>query len=274
MAGIASSLGLSRSSTSSSGQRAGVSTLDEQTTQEQVQTGTKLATTTKDSRQQQTSATQTSSEALTNLQSLVENLDVDVQEGIKGLLSSLLQEDGAGDLSGLLTSRAKEADVAFDPSAIVSEARRVGEEAVGQAGQRLAQGAGSSLNTLVQQFTLDEQAQVSSQIAALAQQLGITGRQAATAEITGAKTGITQDATALAGILKGAKQTTTQSQTQQQTATQLVDALTSLFETGQQSELSELVSLLKSEKEARQTIDETASGVSSAKSLSFGISGS
>jgi len=259
--------------TKASGAKSGTSALDERTDAVTKQASSKARDTTKESTQKQTAASTTTTDALTNLESLVSNLDADVQAGLKDLFAGLVESSGKGNLSELLTSRAKSADAAFDPSAIVAEAQRRGEEQVGQAEQKLAQGAGSSQNTLVQQFTLDERADVQSQVAALAAQLGIESRKAATAEIAGAEQTSQAGIGNIAGLLKGANQATTTAQMQTQKASELTEALTSLFESGRETELADLLQTLAETKKATQKIDESVSSKQTVQSFSLAGSG-
>lgn len=186
-------------------------------------------------------------------------LDQQTQQGLQELFASVAGNPAQTEqLRQTILKRANAApeDVAKLIDPIVAKATRQGNEKVGQAGQRLAQGAGSSMNTLVQQFTLDEQAKMQENLAALEAQLQFGARSQVNQEMQGVLSSQTNEAVQIANILKGATQTGTESTagtSEQNSLTQLLNNLST-------SELQNVMSSLVAVKDSSKQFEERGSG--------------
>ncbi len=226
-----------------------------------------------------TTGTTTGTQEQTQLTSL---LDEGTQERLRQLVFDITGDEGAaGGLVELLASRATEADEfqQQQTAAIVGEARRTGEIRVGVAEQSAARGAGSSLNTIVQQLGLEERAALESQLASLEATLGLQGRQAATDEITGAvktatgaQAGQAGAAASLADVLKGATQETTTSVATQEQTQQIQDLVSILASLTGQTKLTDLTEILTGKATAETTETARGTGKSREKGAGIGIS--
>lgn len=143
-------------------------------------------------------------------QQRVSTLSPEIRAGLEDVVLKQLQNAGQNaqdqsDLTNLLLQRAQAADAAFSAEPIIAEARRRGTNEIERAATMLAQQAGSAQNSFVQLMAQQSQADLESQLAALAQQLNLQGRQAATSEIAGALSAPAASITPLVQLLKGAE---------------------------------------------------------------------
>jgi len=188
-----------------------------------------------------TAEQQSQSKSAATQQQQISSLSPEIQALVESLITQQATgQSGASELQNLLVQRAQTADQAFDPTAILNEARRQGEQQLGRTKVALSQQAGSSMNSLVQQLIGEQRGALESQLASLAAQLTQAGRQAATQEIAGAATLPQQNLTQLLEVLKGAtvtgttttEQLTTQEAKTVQTLREIVDALLKSNTTG------------------------------------------
>ena len=180
-------------------------------------------------------------------------LDAKTQNQLFELIQQLggnIQEGGAGNvdftgelasISKLLTERAGTAEsaVAEQSDAIIGEARRSGEQSLGQQVTGLTQATGSSQNSLVQAFATQGRNDLETQLASLSAELSLKGRELATGEFQGATQGLVagadaglKDVTKLAGItelLRGATATVSGLTNVSQTSAEN-ESITSLIE--------------------------------------------
>ena len=132
----------------------------------------------------------------------------------QALLSGIIQELGGafdatggdfsaqlGGIADILTTRAGEAEGAIEEqtSAIIAEARQRAESELGQNITSLAQATGSSQNSLVALLAGQGRADLETQLAGLAAELNIQGRQLATGELESAAGVLQAGATAEGG---------------------------------------------------------------------------
>ena len=165
------------------------------------------------------------------------------------------------DFASFLSNRATQTEGAIgsNTEAILTEARRQGENALELQGTQLARGAGSNLNSIVQAASAQGRSDLETQLAGLQGTLDIearragsedlatavgalieTARSGADIEIAG-QTGQTQQIAQLADILSGAVQETvgttaaTGEVTEEQQITQLLEAMRDALETTDQT---------------------------------------
>jgi len=173
-----------------------LSTLDESTTasrdltavetSETQQKQTSIGATTQDTTQQQT-VTQLDAETQGILQNLIQQLSGD----FAGAGGTVLDPAVLGavpenlDFASFLANRAADTEgvIGANTDAIVTEARRQGENALEIQGTQLAAGAGSNLNSIVQAAQAQGSADLETQLAALRGQLGIQARQAGSQDL-------------------------------------------------------------------------------------------
>jgi len=158
-----------------------------------------------------------------------------------------VKDTSAVDLAKIAGTRAKGADASIQAmiDSIIAAARSEGELDLGRRETAAARGAGSSLNSIVQQLGIEGRGDLETKLAGLAGQLGLQGRAAGTTEfasageglrksIEGLSTGVGAEASGIADIadiLKGGTKTLTSSteqQTTEQQVNQLVEALSQL----------------------------------------------
>lgn len=243
--------------------------------------------------------------AATNLQQTLSNLDANTQQQLTDIISSLGSADDVQLLQDALSSRALEADdvLGGKSDAIIESARRSGSREIVAGQTRLSKAAGSSQNSLVEQIGLEAQVDLDTELAALENSLFTQNRQIATDELQGALGGEVGNISSIANILKGAQQTTQQEQSQttgqtstgssaqqnqatqvvdsatlseseQQTA-QLVSSLQEAINTGNSTEIQNLVNQLSKRDTSRAAVNENfaSRGTSRSKNASFGFSG-
>ena len=214
--------------------------------------GKKKSSTRQETNQRRQSEQQTQIEKRSNEQAQqrqsVSTLAPEVQNVLQQLITA--QAGGAaqqgaqvGELASMLLQRAQGVDTVFNPEPIIAEARRRGENEITRAVTNLAQQAGSSQNSFVQQVGIQGQNELESQLAALEQELGLRGRQAATAEIATALQAPATGLVPLVQALKGAQtigETTTTATAQEQInsierLTEIIRALTNATTKGKSS---------------------------------------
>lgn len=257
--GISLSLGGSKSSGGSSFSETTESDIEKSSEQLSRTTGT----VTTDS----TGVTTDESSQTTTAEQALSLLDEETQALLSGLLTDLAAGSGAsGELLAELNERALNAEDTLaglvDP--IVANARSNLEEELGQTRQILARGAGSSMNSLVQQLGLKEAANVEREIASLAATLGFQVQETATAQQEGALAAGTGAVAQITDLLKGATQTgrTTES-------TEAVRQLEEILRGTERTDLTEATTV----EELISALEKASgSGSSSSSSVGFGIS--
>jgi len=248
---------------------AGTQKTDTQTKQAQVEAGKTLQTNEQQTTQElaQTGTTRLlDPESEAALKQIFLQLSETLQAGEGNILP---EEVKAGsnqllELSTFLTDRAKATEglVAEQSGAILGEARRQGENALESNQTRLAEGAGSNLNSIVQASGAQGRADLESQLAALAGDLAIRGRQLGSQDLTTAfgasAEGVRTSAdVALAGSRSGVENlgsiaTILKGVTTEQDLSQLV--------TGEVSEQSEINQLLEALSELTTRSDVATTG--------------
>jgi len=222
--------------------------------------------------QNTSSQNRTSSNAEEELASFLRTLGEETEQDLTGLVSALANPQSAATLATLLGTRAEtaDADLAENRSSIVESARVAGDEQLGQAMQTLSKGAGSSLNTLVQQFGLAEGRKINADIAGLEGTLARQDRQAVTGEITNAVNAPSQAIASIAGILKGATQEGTQASTKTAQQTQLANALSEIMSTSESTEIEEILATILSEVQASKSIQQESRGKEDTRDYGIG----
>ncbi len=243
--------------------------------QTQDTTGTRKLESTQIQKEQIDKTGKTVSEQETTQESTVRNLDVGTENIIQNLIASLggggpesIVSDkvqGAAssnlDFANLLAQRAGETEgvIGGNTEAILTEARRQGENALELQGTQLARGAGSNLNSIVQAANAQGRSDLETQLAGLQGTLDIEARKAGSEDLATAvgalietarsgadidiagQTGQTQQIAQLADILAGAVQETvgttaaTGQVTEEQQITQLLEAMRDALETTDQT---------------------------------------
>lgn len=254
----------------------GTQSSNEQRNSTQTETGSKtnLQNTAQTNSQNQSGSTSSRGQVVS--EQLLSSLDDETLATLQNLITGLSGETGQqSQLSSALQERALTAGV--DTSAIVANARRKGEVALGQSQQRLAQGAGSSMNTLVQQFGLEEARNMETELAGLEASLQLQNQQQQIAALSTGLTGTQaelgsniSEIAQLADVLKGATQTQSGSQTTDQQTTELMNSLSSLFGTTDTTELSTLVQNLLSSTQTNSAFSEK--GKTKGKGFGIGFS--
>lgn len=154
----------------------------QKTTQEQISSGA----TTQDTTQQQTT-TQLDEQTQLILQDLIKQLSGDFSAAGGTVLDSNVLEAVPEnlDFASFLAERAgaTEGVLNTNTDAIVTEAQRQGENALEIQGTRLAMGAGSNLNSIVQAAQAQGRADLETQLAGLRGSLGIQARQAGSQDL-------------------------------------------------------------------------------------------
>lgn len=238
----------------------GTRTLEAEETQIQESERTGISTTEQDTTQQQVT-TQLDPETQAILQNLIQGLAGPLAEEGTILDPSILQAIPENlDFASFLRDRATGTEGVLNAGtdAIVAEAQRTGENAIERRGTQLAMGAGSNLNSIVQAANAQGSADLATQLAALRGQLGIQARQAGSQDLATAfgasneaaragadisiagQTAGTQQLAQLVQALTGATTTTvgetraTGTTTEQEQITQLMEALRSSTEVSDQ----------------------------------------
>ena len=238
---------------SSEQQTGGTSQTDQTTTTQQEQTG--IIDQIANIFAEQTQTGSQTAESLTDILgtqiSETTTLDPITQALLQGLVGQTAGTVGGGGLVDLLTQRAQQAEDAFTSSVapIVEQARTQTEEQIGRAQTQLAGGAGSSLNTLVQQLGLEERRKGETALASLTAQLGTAARQAGTQEITGAVNTSLGQLTQIVDLLKGATTAEQAESTQEVAETQLTETVQEATskQTTQEQQVQSLIQNLVSE---------------------------
>ncbi len=272
-----------RKSERTSGERSGTSVTQATQEQENRQTGTTRKTGEQESVQKGTTVSRgkARNETGQELTSVLSNLDEATQTNVKELIDAIGSPEQLNAIISALGGRALNADnaLAGKTNAIVSEARASGGREIGKAQTRLAKGAGSTQNSLVQQIGLEAQVDLESKLGALTSSLEVQNRQIATGELQGAAQIQGQGVTSLVNALKGATQVTEQQQTTTQLSEteQVQQALQELFQTSSTTELQDLLATITGKTTREQEINEAfakrGAGDSSAVNQSGGIAG-
>ena len=238
-------------------------------------TGTRKLESTEIQKEQIDKTGKTVSEQETQQESTVRNLDVGTEQIIQNLIASLggggpkslvsgKVQDAASsnlDFANFLSNRATQTEnvIGANTEAILTEARRQGENALELQGTQLARGAGSNLNSIVQAANAQGRSDLETQLAGLQGTLDIEARRAGSEDLATAvgalietarsgadidiagQTGQTQQIAQLAEILAGAVQETvgttaaTGQVTEEQQITQLLEAMRDALETTDQT---------------------------------------
>ncbi len=224
-------------------------TLQEQT-QLQETTGTKTG-------ERAGETTQVSTALDPGTLAILQNLIAQIggEGAVTGLPTSLQAVAEPLDFARLLSTRAlgTAEGVSKDTAAIVDEARRIGEINISKQGTALAEAGGSALNTVSAALQGRGQADLESQLASIAAELGIRGRELESADLatafaslteglqTGANVSLagaaapTQQITALVQALKGgattAAGTTKEQFGEEQFISTLAELISSITET-------------------------------------------
>ncbi len=235
--------------------------------------------TTQDTTQQQ--QTTTLDEGTQNiLRDLIGGLSGDFQAGGGTLLDPKVLEASSGniDFASFLQGRAGETEDVLNASTgdIVGEARRQGENALELQGTRLAAGAGSNLNSIVQASNAQGRSDLETQLAGLTANLGIQARQAGSTDLNAAF-GASNEAARAGADIQIAGQTGGV-----QSISQLIDNLTgaetetvggtqAVGTSLESSQISELVKAIQAiaveSEETRETAQTTSQSGSSSDSL-------
>ncbi len=253
-------------------------TTKQKTTLDEATTGVRDVSSVESQKTQQTQTGETTSTQDTTQQQTVTTLDAETQSILQNLISSLsgsFAESGGTilspevsqavpenlDFARFLSDRATETEsvIGSNTDAIITEARRQGENALEIQGTQLAAGAGSNLNSIVQAANAQGRSDLETSLAGLAAQLGISARQAGSQDLATAfgarneaarggadiqiagQTAGSQQITQLVQALAGATQETTGvtsavgATTEQQTLEQLVAAIQEISETSTQT---------------------------------------
>ncbi len=234
-------------------------------TQETQQRQTSTGETTQDTTQQQT-VTQLDPETQRILQNLIQQLSGDFAGAGGTILDpSILGATGENlDFASFLANRAGETEgvIGANTEAIITEARRQGENALELQGTQLAAGAGSNLNSIVQAANAQGRSDLETQLAGLAGQLGIQARQAGSQDLATAFGARSEAARGGADIQIAGQTAGVQSISQLVAAltgatTETTGATSAVGTTAEQTELEQLVAAI-------QDITETTSGTRSA----------
>ena len=248
----------------------------QQTTLDESTTGVRDVTSVEQQETQQTSTSEGTSTQDTSQQQTVTQLDQETQDILRNLIQQLSGSAGGGtildpsilqatdenlDFASFLTERAVGTESVLNSStdAIVTEARRQGENALEIQGTQLATGAGSNLNSIVQAAQAQGRADLETQLAGLRGSLGIEARAAGSQDlatafgarseaarggadisIAGQTAGTDQLAQLVEALTGGTTETVGATSavgttSEQQTLEQLVAAIQDLTETSQQT---------------------------------------
>ncbi len=162
-----------------------VASVEEKTSEKTVDT---TGETTADTTSQQTT-TQLDEGTQNILRELIGGLSGGVAEG-GSIVDTKVLDASAGniDFANFLQGRAGETEDVLNAQtgAIVGEARRTGENALEAQGTRLAAGAGSNLNSIVQASQAQGRSDLETQLAGLTANLGIQARQAGSQDLNSA----------------------------------------------------------------------------------------
>ena len=259
------------SSNSSQGSKTGTQTQD-QTTTNQGTTDTSV-TQSQITDQSQTTNSQTSGSVLS--EQLLSTLDVGTQETLRALIAGLGDtSQPASEIGQALGELAL--NTGADTTAIVDNARRKGELNLGQSQQKLARATGSSLNSSVQQFGLEEARSMETELASLQATLDLQNQSGQLTALStafqaeqGAQTSQVDQIAKLADVLKGATQSTSASQTSTQTSTQVMDALSQLTGITDTTQLQDLITQLSGSATTSEKFNQSGSGKES--SVGFGL---
>lgn len=238
------------------------------------------ATTQQDTTQQQVT-TQLDPETQAILQNLIQGLSGTLGGGGGSIVDpSVLEKSGENlDFASFLQTRAGETEgiLGGNTEAIISEARRTGENALELQGTQLAAGAGSNLNSIVQAAQAQGRGDLESQLAALRGQLGIQARQAGSQDLATAFGASNEAARAgadidIAGKTAGTSQLATLVQALTGATTTTVGESSAAGVTTEQETLEQLLaSLRESSERAGQTskTGRTTTGVASGSDSLF-----
>jgi len=216
--------------------------------------------------------------AAASLEQTLSSLDKQTQGQLTDIINAIGSPEQAGQLQDLISGRALNADAALNENtgAIVDEARRQGENKIDAAVTNLSKVSGSSQNSLVTKIGLDAAVNLESELAGLEAELFGTNRQIASGELQAAQGGQISSVAGIADILKGAQQTTSQQTLQQQQNTgattnvsatqteqdvqtqQLVNSLQSAIESGNTSQLTDILNQLNIDSTKVQSINENS----------------
>lgn len=238
-------------------------TVEKESTQQSDTTTSSVATGDQETSSKESSASETSTEQI------LTSLDEETQDLLSGLLTDLAEGGSSAELITALNERALNAEdtlgALVDP--IVTNARANLETELGQTQQELARAAGSSQNTLVAQFGLEESAKIEREIADLSASLGFAVEDAVTQQQTAA-IGASEDLIIqLADVLKGATETSAATETTEAVAA-LEEIIASLqTEDSEQSTTVTEESLL----EALEEVEGEGSSGDVSAGFSFGL---
>lgn len=189
----------------------------------------------------------------------ISQLAPEVQELLITLMGQSAGPGAEQDLLSFMQGRATGAGAAIggDIEGILGAARQTGERAIRARGTAGATRAGSGFNTLVRAMEGRDIAGLETQLAGMAGELGLAGRQQVSEELLGAvsaRGANIQNLTSLAGVLKGAR---TRGVTQELTAEESSTA----------SLLASIESMLEKTRAKTRT---TGTGVESTKGFNVG----
>lgn len=207
----------------------------------------------------------------------VSNLDAGTQQ----LLQTLLQVSGDPEstkrLTDAFTGKAltAEEDLNAANADILNAARQQSDRDVGIAKTSLARGAGSRMNSVVEQLGLQASADAEVGLRGLEAQLLRENKQVG---LDALSSGITQSSgvvAQLAEVLKGATQTSTTTGSEAAQQTELATQLSELLSSSDTETLNQLVALLEGSQATTENVSQTASGTGSSdtRSLGAGFSG-